>query len=390
MRTDLYRDPKIIFMAETLMDQDGPLARYVCRYTERDCNVTRNVMRNATVGALVSVWGVLRHQGNREGSDLRVRGVTASVVDDIADMEGFGRAMMACGWLIEDTQGLLLPRFFEEHNTDPDESYRAKNRERQRRYRNAIRNVTGNVTGNVTVAPHVTHRDRDRDREERENSINSPSPASTSAQLEPENPPLEEPPEDGGEEIPGWKDVPSRMRCLAIPPELSTPEFVSAWHSWGRYQSQRGGGPWRISQDQLIQQLRLLNPFGPFVAALTLYRTIANGWQQLEPDKTEAAWREWLAETLSRICVSDLANHKTLDRWWRHNAPLLLRTETGRLLALAVAFQAGIDINGPSKGVPLINRFREILAASDPWAEISQPAREKATTTLAELTGGLA
>lgn len=172
MRTDLYRDPKIIVMADLLLNQGSGLARYVSQNTQRDCNVTRNVMRNAVVGALVSVWGVARHQGKRRGDDLVILSVTSAVVDDIADMPGLGDAMAEAGWLEETTEGIVFPRFFEENNKDPGEYQREKNRERQKRYREkhvTESNVTRNVTDNVTVTP--------REEKRREEYISPPTPS---------------------------------------------------------------------------------------------------------------------------------------------------------------------------------------------------------------------
>lgn len=151
MRTDLYRDPKVCVMADRLMDEDGDLARYVDQNRQRQMTVTRNVMRNVTVGALVTVWGVTRHRGKRIGDDLLIRGATVSVVDDIADLPGFGEAMQSVGWAVETEEGVVFPAFFTEYNADPSEDSREKNAERQRRYRerrNGERNVTHNVTSN--------------------------------------------------------------------------------------------------------------------------------------------------------------------------------------------------------------------------------------------------
>lgn len=164
MRTDLYRDPKVCVMADMLMDDSGDLARYVDQHCQRSMTVTRNVMRNVTVGALVSVWGVMRVRGKCEGTDLVCRGITISVLDDIADLPGFGNAMEAVGWAFEKDGSLVFPRFFEDHNVDPEESSKKKNAERQRRFRERQKqesDVISNVTRNVTV----THRE-EKSREE--------------------------------------------------------------------------------------------------------------------------------------------------------------------------------------------------------------------------------
>jgi len=162
MRTDLYRDPKVSVMADVLMDENGDLASYVDQNCQRNMTVTRNVTRNACVGALLSVWGVMRHRGVRIEDDLVCMGVGLWVLDDIADMPGFGNAMESTGWAKENDQGLIFPRFFDEYNVEPDGKNKSKNAERQARYRERKRlaftpenNVTSNVTHNVTVAPRI-------------------------------------------------------------------------------------------------------------------------------------------------------------------------------------------------------------------------------------------
>ncbi|AWM40270.1 hypothetical protein GobsT_12700 [Gemmata obscuriglobus] len=112
-------------------------------------------MRNATVGALVAVWGVARRSGNRDGDDLVIRGCGASVIDAIADMPGMGVAMIAVGWLVESGGNLVFPHFFEDFNVDPTGDQRAAHAERQRRYRErkaSRKAVTGGATSDVTVA----------------------------------------------------------------------------------------------------------------------------------------------------------------------------------------------------------------------------------------------
>ncbi len=175
MRTDLYRDPKVCLMADMLDDEDGILARHVNQQMRRNMTVTRNVTRNACVGALLSVWGVMRHRGVRNGDDLACYGVGLWVLDDISDMPGFGDAMESVGWVVENDQGLIFPRFFDEYNVEPDGKNKSKNAERQARYRENKRlgvdlksNVTSNVTRNVTVTP--------REEERREENINTPLP----------------------------------------------------------------------------------------------------------------------------------------------------------------------------------------------------------------------
>lgn len=160
MRTDLYRDPKVSLMADHLMCDDSELTRYVTRYNERYMSVTRNVMRNVVIGALVSVWGVMRHQGKRYENDLHCEGATLSVIDDISDLPGFGAAMLAAGWLVKTESGLEFPKFFESHNASVKGRESLTNAERQRQYRERVKaqkslqtlqESNDNVTTDVTT-----------------------------------------------------------------------------------------------------------------------------------------------------------------------------------------------------------------------------------------------
>jgi hypothetical protein len=101
----------------------------------------------------------------RNGDDLACYGVGLWVLDDISDMPGFGDAMESVGWVVENDQGLIFPRFFDEYNVEPDGKNKSKNAERQARYREKKRlgvesksNVTSNVTRNVTVTPREEER----------------------------------------------------------------------------------------------------------------------------------------------------------------------------------------------------------------------------------------
>lgn len=165
MRVDLYRDPKVCVMADELLNADGDLARYVDQNTQSHMSVTRNVTRNATVGALVTVWGVMRHRGKRDGDDLVCRGASLMVLDDIADLPGFGAAMESVGWVEEKGNDIVFPSFFEEYNVDPQDKKNASSAERQRRYRENLKaksNANSNGNGDVTRDVTVTHREEKR------------------------------------------------------------------------------------------------------------------------------------------------------------------------------------------------------------------------------------
>lgn len=192
---------------------------------------------------------------------------------------------------------------------------------------------------------------------------------------------------DGGEGEKLQEDrTPPVILNLPVPDSLLSPEFVSAWHAWGRYLARRSGDPSgrRLSQDTLVEQYRTLEPFGPFVAALTLRQATRDRWTRLEPDRVQAEWQAWQAETLARIKPRHLADPAALDQWWRENAPLMLRGDAGRLLAIAAACQATRELPG-GKG-DITPRFKAILAARDPWGQISQEARERAAEKLSGLS----
>lgn len=171
MRTDLYRDPKVCVIADLLRSADSELSRHVNQHMQCDMAVTRNVMRNVTVGALVSVWGVLRHCGKRCENDLIVKNCTVSIIDDVADIPGFGDAMAYVGWVEETEDGIVLPRFFDEFNVDPAEEAKAKNAARQRRYREKQAEKS-----NVTVVSKSNAREEER-REENIIGDKSPKPS---------------------------------------------------------------------------------------------------------------------------------------------------------------------------------------------------------------------
>jgi hypothetical protein len=200
MRTDLYRDPKVCVMADHLMRHLGWSAQAATQQTAADVaqhvaqqsataaqqSATRKVTRCACVGALLSVWGVLRHRGKRFGDDLCCAGVALSVIDDIADIPGFGDSMASVGWAKQTASGLTLPRFFSEYNAEPADTTKSKAAERMakcRRNRVAQQSATDaqqeaqhvaqqeaqhvaqqSATGCATVAPRIEkNREEKRD-----------------------------------------------------------------------------------------------------------------------------------------------------------------------------------------------------------------------------------
>jgi len=182
MRTDLYRDPKVIVMANLLGQKDSHLSRHVNQFMQRDMSVTSNVTRCAVVGALVAVWGVARHQGHRDGDDLIIRGVNSILLDDLSELPGFGDVMTEVGWAVDTDAGLLFPKFFAENNVDPEDQKREqaalrKRRQREREQRDNERDVARDKS--VTV----THRE-EKSREEYSSSYVPPESEAKSEEEE--------------------------------------------------------------------------------------------------------------------------------------------------------------------------------------------------------------
>jgi len=213
MRTELYRDPKVVLMANVVAQ----------RLAASSCNVTRNVTRNAVVGALVTVWGILRHNGRRTGDDLVIAKGDLQMIDDISELPGMGEAMQEVEWVFQTDFGLKFPAFFSENNVDPNEDKAAKNAERQRRYREnkaktkpengAESNVTGNVTGDVTV----THREEESRVENESICGDNPKPEAKVA-----------------------KAIPQTLEDVIIPKTLRSPECQEAIAKWFTYLDQIG------------------------------------------------------------------------------------------------------------------------------------------------------
>ena len=259
MRTDLYRDPKVIGMADHLMSRDGQLARHVGQMCQRDMAVTRNVTRCAVVGGLVSVWGVLRHRGTRVGDDLLVPNCSDAVLDDIADMPGFGEAMCSVGWAVETEGGVVLPKFFRDLNAEPIKSSAA---DRQKRYRDRLRNgdVTRDGGGDVTSRVTVTGEKRERERREEEEKT-PPNPPQAGARAD--RPPAK------------------KFDPLAADLPHKSPAFAMAWAEWVKHRSEKRES---LTPTTTTKQLKALGELPEQNAIDCIGRSIASGWTGLFPD----------------------------------------------------------------------------------------------------------
>lgn len=250
MRSDIYRDPHISIMADYLLCDSSQLARYVDQNCQCSMVVTRNVMRNVTVGALVSIWGIMRHRGRRENDDLICDNVTPEVLDDVADLPGISSAMLCCGWLVSEEDKLIFPKFFKEYNEEPNN----KNAERQKRYRQRNKGVTRYVTDSVTegVTRNVTRNDREEIEKEKENTNTNPLPP--------------------------------------LPANLQTDAFRAAWDEWQKHRKEKRA---TLTPTAAKRQLAELAEWGEADAIAAIQNSIKNGWQGIFPPKSSENTRKY-------------------------------------------------------------------------------------------------
>lgn len=108
MRADLHTHPKVVRMASALKAD-----------------------RLRIVGGLHSAWCLF----DVHSVDGLLDGYSADTLDDLIGFPGFSRAMMAVGWLEENGESLLMPRF-EAHNGQSAKR-RAQDADRKRNVRKA-------------------------------------------------------------------------------------------------------------------------------------------------------------------------------------------------------------------------------------------------------------
>ncbi|WP_411543959.1 hypothetical protein [Klebsiella pneumoniae] len=110
MRADLHTHPKVVRMASALKAD-----------------------RLRIVGGLHSAWCLF----DVHSVDGFLDGYSPETLDDLIGFPGFARAMMAVGWLEEDGESLVMPRF-EAHNGQSAKR-RAQDADRKRVKRNVVK-----------------------------------------------------------------------------------------------------------------------------------------------------------------------------------------------------------------------------------------------------------
>ncbi len=171
MRPTLLTSPKVNRIARILENDlavtealstgyDGPMKDIV----------GRNVMRNVTVCALLTVWGA----ANEHTRDGKFKNTDLDYISEIAGIPLFGQAMESVGLAIfdEDENSVTFPNF-NEYNTCGADRTKEKNRERQARYREKQKKTgdksDGNSNGKRNVTDDVTSNAREEKRREDNN-----------------------------------------------------------------------------------------------------------------------------------------------------------------------------------------------------------------------------
>jgi len=138
MRTGLRKNPKTILMANYLsssrefMDWWSDPVRKSCDNSVTELVTMANVTR-VTVCGLLEVWGSVNESIGESGL---IKNLSLQIIDDIADIPGFGEAMKYAGWVIEREQGIEFPNFSEHNVPDKQRKGPAKtNAQRQAEYR---------------------------------------------------------------------------------------------------------------------------------------------------------------------------------------------------------------------------------------------------------------
>lgn len=140
---DTHEDPRVFRMGQLLAKTAD---RYITRHEARDLlgdvtsAVTRDALRDITIAGLARVW----RAANRHTTDGTFPHANLDYLDTLAQIPGFGKAMHAVGWAVEDPAAgtVTLPNFTE-HNTPDKNGKRAKTHaERQAEYRDRKKQQT--------------------------------------------------------------------------------------------------------------------------------------------------------------------------------------------------------------------------------------------------------
>ncbi|HDG9775857.1 TPA: DNA replication domain protein [Raoultella planticola] len=211
MRADLHTHPKVVRMASALKAD-----------------------RLRIVGGLHSAWCLF----DVHSVDGFLDGYSAETLDDMIGFPGFSRAMIAVGWLEEDGESLVMPRF-DAHNGQSAKR-RAQDADRKRNVRK-------------TSAPEA---DKTRTREEKRRE--------DLKDIDPPNPPRER----------------KSPKSYSYPDQLN----VAAWDEWKKYRAEmrfKSYAPTERSEGAAITELINLSRGDRQRQMLIVKQSMAKGWKGL-------------------------------------------------------------------------------------------------------------
>ena len=170
MRRDLRHDSKVIRMTRFLcgercfMDWWSDPVRMQCRESVTEI-VTFAVVTRVTVTGLLDVWASLNETMDETGI---LPDTTLQDLDDIAEIPGFGEAMLSVGWVEELENGDLYFPNFTEYNTVSKKRTPAKSQaERAKAYRDRKRAEAAPIKESKKPVTNVTARHAEKRREEK-------------------------------------------------------------------------------------------------------------------------------------------------------------------------------------------------------------------------------
>ncbi|MDN3809606.1 DNA replication domain protein [Klebsiella aerogenes] len=236
MRADLHTHPKVVRMASALKAD-----------------------RLRIVGGLHSAWCLF----DVHSVDGFLDGYSPETLDDLIGFPGFARAMMAVGWLEEDGESLVMPRF-EAHNGQSAKR-RAQDADRKRVKRNVVK-------------MSASEADEIRTREEkRREDIKD---------IDPPNPPRER----------------KQVKQYPYPEQLN----ASAWDEWKRYRAEmrfKAYAPTERSEGAAITELINLSGGNHERQMQIVKQSMAKGWKGLFELKESLTRRDVNAISVPDTCI---------------------------------------------------------------------------------------
>lgn len=205
---------------------------------------TLGIDPDAVIGKLIRIW----IWADQQTLDGYAGSVTESLLDRIASVIGFAKAIKDAGWLTESTDGLTFVNF-DRHNGETAKQ-RALAAKRMQKHRREMQRKC--YDGSVT-SPSLKRRE-----EKSNNNKKPPTPKKPN------------------------------FNPLAIDLPFPSEAFRDAWQMWCRHR-QEIRKP--LKESQALAQIKKLKAMGEARAIATINHSIAGGWQGLfEPDaKTQPA-----------------------------------------------------------------------------------------------------